>query len=102
MSQSSKHIGVDIQNLKQQISTYKRLLRRVTPGPWFEYRGLIWSETRNGQTVASLREEDLVYGKKTGDPKESIYNGDYIAALNPLDFQKFLSQVEELIQDEEA
>ena len=101
MSQLSKSAAVDVQYLKEQISTYKRLLRRVTPGPWFEYRGMIWSEPRNGQTVASLREEDLAYGNKSGDAKESIYNGSYIAALNPLDFQKFLSQVEELVREAE-
>ena len=101
MSQLSKCEAVDIQFLKEQIAIYKKLLRRVTPGPWFEYRGMIWSEPRNGQTVASLREEDLVYGNRCGDAKESIHNGNYIAALNPLDFQKFLAQVEEMVQEAE-
>ena len=92
---------IDIGFLKQQISTYQRLLRRVTPGPWFEYRGMIWSEPREGQPVASLRHEDLFYGTKSGDSKESVPNSDYIAALNPVDFQKFISQVEVLVREME-
>ena len=102
MAQSSKQSEIDWQFLKEQISTYRRLLRRVTPGPWFEYRGLIWSEPREGQPVASLRHEDLFYGTKSGNSKECVSNSDYIAALNPQDFQKFISQVEFLLRETET
>lgn len=89
---------VDVQFLKEQISTYQRLLRKVTPGPWFEYRGLIWSEPREGQPVASVRHEDLYYGTKSGELKECVANSDYIAALNPKDFQEFIAQVDFLVR----
>ncbi len=88
----------DLQFLKEKITTYQRLLRRVTPGPWFEYRGLIWSEPREAQPVASVRHEDLYDGKKSGDSKECIANSDYIAALDPKDFQEFILQVDSLVK----
>ena len=98
METRSKNGHIDVLFLKEQISTYQKLLRKVTPGPWFEYRGLIWSEPREGQPVASVRHEDLYYGTKSGESKECVANSDYIAALNPRDFKAFLSQVDSLIK----
>ncbi len=98
MAAGAKSGHVDVQFLKDQISTYHKLLRKVTPGPWFEYRGLIWSEPREGQPVASVRHEDLYYGTKSGESKECVANSDYIAALNPKDFLAFLSQVDSLVR----
>ncbi|GJL52089.1 hypothetical protein [Candidatus Nitrospira salsa] len=99
MAKESRQRHVDVKFLKDQISTYRRLMRRVTPGPWFEYRGLIWSEPREGQPVASVRHEDLYFGTKSGESKECVANSDYITALNPKDFQEFLSQIDTLVKN---
>ncbi|GJL56948.1 MAG: hypothetical protein NPIRA02_40800 [Nitrospirales bacterium] len=98
MAKQSKQSHVDVKFLKEQIATYRRLMRRVTPGPWFEYRGLIWSEPREGQPVASVRHEDLYFGTKAGVSKECAANSDYITALNPKDFQEFLAQVDAIMK----